>query len=156
MVRKASLNSTGALNDEQSQVQLLGRNIAGTRYVKVMPPPSPLSTPPTNGLCPQKTLETFYGIGPHVSARLLARLSIHPTARLRSLSNATILDITAELTSLKIENDLRRELRDNIRRLKDMGTYRGRRHALGMPVRGQRTRNQTVMANYWNRVERVG
>lgn len=43
---------------------------------------------------------------------------------------------------MTIENDLRRQVRDNIRRLKDMGSYRGRRHAMGMPVRGQRTRTQ--------------
>jgi CTP:molybdopterin cytidylyltransferase MocA len=50
--------------------------------------------------------------------------------------------ITAELSELTIENDLRRKLRDNIRRLRDMGSYRGRRHAMGLPVRGQRTRSQ--------------
>jgi ribosomal protein S13 len=58
------------------------------------------------------------------------------------LKNATVLDLTAELTTMKIENDLRREVQENIRRLKDMGTYRGRRHAMGLPVRGQRTRTQ--------------
>ena len=46
---------------------------------------------------------------------------------------------------MKIENDLRREVQENIRRLKDMGTYRGRRHAMGLPVRGQRTRTQVPM-----------
>jgi hypothetical protein len=43
---------------------------------------------------------------------------------------------------MTIENDLRRKLRDNIARLRDMGSYRGRRHAMGLPVRGQRTRSQ--------------
>lgn len=57
---------------------------------------------------------------------------------------------------MKIENDLRRELRQNIIRLRDMGTYRGRRHAMGMPVRGQRTRTQTVTAGKFNRVDRLG
>ncbi|KAL9099706.1 MAG: hypothetical protein Q9163_004828, partial [Psora crenata] len=103
-----------------------------------------------------RTLESFYGVGPLVSAKLLARLSIHPTARLSSLSNQTVLDITAELSGMKIENDLRRELRDNIRRLRDMGAYRGRRHAMGMPVRGQRTRTQTSTAGRLNRIERKG
>ena len=43
---------------------------------------------------------------------------------------------------MTIENNLRRQLRENIRRLKDMGAHRGRRHAMGLPVRGQRTRTQ--------------
>jgi hypothetical protein len=43
---------------------------------------------------------------------------------------------------MKIENDLQREVQENIRRLRDMGTYRGRRHAMGLPVRGQKTRSQ--------------
>lgn len=43
---------------------------------------------------------------------------------------------------MTIENEARRKLQDNIRRLRDMGTYRGRRHAIGLPVRGQRTRTQ--------------
>lgn len=103
-----------------------------------------------------KTLQYFYGVGPQVSRQLLARLHIHPTARLSSLNQQAVLDITAELSSMKIENDLRRELRENITRLRDMGTYRGRRHAMGMPVRGQRTRTQTATAGKFNRVDRLG
>lgn len=72
----------------------------------------------------------------------MARFHIHPWAKVGSLKNATVMDLTAELSNMKIENDLRREVQDNIRRLKDMGTYRGRRHAMGLPVRGQRTRTQ--------------
>lgn len=72
----------------------------------------------------------------------MARYHIHPWAKVGSLKNATVMDLTAELSNMKIENDLRREVQDNIRRLKDMGTYRGRRHAMGLPVRGQRTRTQ--------------
>ena len=86
----------------------------------------------------------------------MARLSIHSTARLSSLSNQGILDITAILSDMKIENDLRRELRGNIQRLREMGSYRGRRHAMGMPVRGQRTRTQTVTATKLNKLDRVG
>ena len=104
----------------------------------------------------QKTVQHFYGVGPQVATRLLARLHIHPTARLGSLSNQAVLDITAELSSMKIENDLRRELVDNIKRLRDMGAYRGRRHAMGLPVRGQRTRTQTATAGRLNKVERRG
>ncbi len=91
---------------------------------------------------PQKSLESFYGIGQQHSSRILAKFSIFPHARVGSLPNKTITAITAELSSMTIETDLRRKLRDNIRRLRDMGSYRGRRHAMGLPVRGQRTRSQ--------------
>ena len=72
----------------------------------------------------------------------MARFYIHPTAKVSSLVNNQILNINAELSNMKIETDLRRQLQDNIKRLRDMGTYRGRRHAMGLPVRGQRTRTQ--------------
>ena len=72
----------------------------------------------------------------------MAKFSINPWARIGSLKNVTVMDLTAELSNMKIENDLRREVQDNIKRLRDMGTYRGRRHAMGLPVRGQNTRSQ--------------
>jgi small subunit ribosomal protein S13 len=72
----------------------------------------------------------------------MARFHIHPTAKIGELANKQVLDLTAALSDMKIENDLRRKVLDDIKRLKDTGTYRGRRHALGLPVRGQNTRNQ--------------
>jgi ribosomal protein S13 len=72
----------------------------------------------------------------------MARFHIHPWAKVGTLKNSTVLELTAELTTMKIENELRKEVQENIRRLKDMGTYRGRRHAMGLPVRGQKTRTQ--------------
>lgn len=76
----------------------------------------------------------------------MARFHIHPWAKVGTLKNTTVMDLTAELSNMKIENDLRREVQDNIRRLRDMGSYRGRRHAMGLPVRGQRTRTQVRMS----------
>ncbi|KAG9808232.1 hypothetical protein KCU63_g22112, partial [Aureobasidium melanogenum] len=64
--------------------------------------------------------------------------------------------LSAELQNLTIENNLRRKLQDNIKRLRDMGTYRGRRHAMSLPVRGQRTRTQIATARKLNRVVRRG
>lgn len=64
--------------------------------------------------------------------------------------------LTAELSTMTIENDARRLVQDNIKRLRDMGTYRGRRHAMGLPVRGQQTRNQIATARKLNKVERHG
>lgn len=90
----------------------------------------------------KSALESFYGVGPQISQRLMARLSIHNTSRLSGLGHRTVNDLSAELQNLTIENNLRRKLQDNIKRLRDMGTYRGRRHAMSLPVRGQRTRTQ--------------
>lgn len=58
----------------------------------------------------------------------------------------TITQLTAELSNMTIENDAKRKMRDDISRLRDMGSYRGRRHAMGLPVRGQRTRTQVCFA----------
>jgi len=104
----------------------------------------------------KKSLETFYGLGNQHSSRILAKFSIHPAAKVGSLPTKTITAITAELSGMTIENDARRKLRDNIRRLRDMGSYRGRRHAMGLPVRGQKTRSQIITAAKLNKVERRG
>lgn len=104
----------------------------------------------------QRSLESFFGIGPKVSQSIMARHHIHPWAKVGALKSATVMDLTAELSTMKIENDARREVQDNIRRLKDMGTYRGRRHAMGLPVRGQNTRTQINNARKLNKIERGG
>ncbi|KZF24735.1 mitochondrial 37S ribosomal protein SWS2 [Xylona heveae TC161] len=102
----------------------------------------------------KKSLQSFYGIGPQISQRLMARFHIHPTAKVSELGSKQVTDITAELSSMTIENDLKRRLRDNIRRLRDMGAYRGKRHAMNLPVRGQNTRTQVSTARKLNRIER--
>lgn len=73
-----------------------------------------------------------------------------------SLQPKTVTALTAELSTMTIENDARRIVQENIKRLRDMGTYRGRRHAMGLPVRGQRTRNQIETAKKLNRIDRYG
>ncbi|TID27677.1 30S ribosomal protein S13 [Venturia nashicola] len=102
----------------------------------------------------KKALESFYGIGPLVSKKVMAKHCIHETSTLSALSNQKILDLTAEMTGMKLESDLKREVRGKILRLKDMGTYRGKRHAMGLPVRGQNTKSgQIHSARKMNRVE---
>lgn len=86
----------------------------------------------------------------------MAKYSIFPQQRLEALSPKTILQLTAELSTMTIENDARKVVQDNIKRLKDMGAYRGRRHAMGLPVRGQRARNQNASANKFNKLDRFG
>ncbi|OJJ83911.1 mitochondrial 37S ribosomal protein uS13m [Aspergillus glaucus CBS 516.65] len=102
----------------------------------------------------KKSLEAFFGIGHNTSSRLLSRFYINPTCKVGELANKQVLDITAALSDMKIENDLRRQNLDDIKRLKETGAYRGRRHALGLPARGQRTRTQIKTAVKLNRMER--
>jgi len=105
----------------------------------------------------KKALQSFYGIGPLVSSQILARHFIHPTATIGALTQQKLLDITAQLTGMKIENDARREVRENIKRLRNIGTVRGRRHAMGLPVHGQHTKSgQAKTARKLNRLERKG
>jgi len=82
----------------------------------------------------------------NVLSRLMAQHYIHPTATLGSLATSQLTALTASLTELTIENDLRRKIQEDIRRMRDMGSYRGRRHAMGLPVRGQRTRTQVRLS----------
>ncbi|KAF1965766.1 30S ribosomal protein S13 [Bimuria novae-zelandiae CBS 107.79] len=110
----------------------------------------------TEGTLVKRSLETFFGVGPKVSQSIMARFHIQPWAKVGSLKQSTLLDLTAELSNMKIENDLRREVQENIRRLRDMGAYRGRRHAMGLPVRGQRTRTQIATARKLNKTNRGG
>lgn len=102
----------------------------------------------------QRALTRFYGVGPDVAARLMAKHFIHPGASVRNLQASTIFNMNAELQSMKIDNELRREIRHNIMTLRDIKSYRGMRHVMGLPVRGQRTRTQTATATKLNREER--
>ena len=86
-------------------------------------------------------LTYIYGIGLHTSQQLLARTGINPDTRVRDLTD----DEANRLRELidreyRVEGDLRREVAMNIKRLMDIGSYRGLRHRRGLPVRGQRTR----------------
>jgi small subunit ribosomal protein S13 len=84
----------------------------------------------------------------------MSRFHLHDTIKIGDLSQNQVLDLTAHLDTLKIENQLRRQVQQDIQRLRDTGTYRGRRHAMNLPVRGQNTRNQIKTALKLNRVER--
>ncbi|KFA62612.1 hypothetical protein S40285_05193 [Stachybotrys chlorohalonatus IBT 40285] len=102
----------------------------------------------------KKALESFYALGPSISSRVMAKYSIHKLAKVGSLPPKTVTSLTAELSQMRIEADAKKVMQDNIKRLRDIGSLRGRRHAMGLPVRGQRTRTQTATANKLNKVER--
>lgn len=86
-------------------------------------------------------LTYIYGIGLSRSQEILAATGVNPDTRVKDLTDADIAAIREALESnYQVEGDLRRWESMNIKRLMDIGTYRGRRHRMGLPVRGQRTR----------------
>lgn len=86
-------------------------------------------------------LTYIYGIGPTRSKQVLAKTGVNPDIRVKDLSDADLASLREAVEGdYQIEGDLRRWESMNIKRLMDIGTYRGRRHRLGLPVRGQRTR----------------
>lgn len=86
-------------------------------------------------------LTYIYGIGLTRSKEILKATGVNPDIRVKDLSDADIAALRAEVEeNYQVEGDLRRLEAMNIKRLMDIGTYRGRRHRLGLPVRGQRTR----------------
>src|SRR5437867_10947952 len=88
----------------------------------------------------QYALPYIYGIGPSNSVRILAETGISPDARVRDLRDAEVARLRQVIErDYKVEGALRTDVARNIKRLMDIGTYRGGRHRKNLPVRGQRT-----------------
>ncbi|MBC1239158.1 30S ribosomal protein S13 [Nostoc sp. 2RC] len=86
-------------------------------------------------------LTYIYGIGLSRSQEILVTTGVNPDTRVKDLNDGDVAKLRAEIeTNYEVEGDLRRWESMNIKRLVDIGTYRGRRHRMGLPVRGQRTR----------------
>ncbi|WP_206885149.1 30S ribosomal protein S13 [Alicyclobacillus mali (ex Roth et al. 2021)] len=86
-------------------------------------------------------LTYIYGIGRTTSNKILAATGIDPNKRVRDLTEDEVVRLRDEIErNYKVEGDLRREVAMNIKRLIDIGCYRGVRHRRGLPVRGQRTK----------------
>lgn len=86
-------------------------------------------------------LTYIYGIGLTRSKEVLAKTGVNPDTRVKDLSDAEVASLREAVENdYQIEGDLRRWESMNIKRLIDIGSYRGRRHRMGLPVRGQRTR----------------
>ena len=87
------------------------------------------------------SLRYIYGIGPTKAQEICSKLSIAADRRVNQLSDDEVLRIRETIDrDYRVEGDLRREVAMNIKRLMDLGCYRGLRHRRGLPVRGQRTR----------------
>ena len=85
-------------------------------------------------------LTAIYGIGRSRARTICAAAGINVTTKIKDLSDTQMDKLREQVAKTQIEGDLRREVSMNIKRLIDLGTWRGKRHKLGLPVRGQRTR----------------
>ncbi len=86
-------------------------------------------------------LTRIFGIGRSLSKKILSETNVNPNTRVKDLTDEDIVKIRTVIDrDYKVEGDLRRDISMGIKRLIDIGCYRGMRHRLGLPVRGQRTR----------------
>lgn len=85
-------------------------------------------------------LTSIYGIGPAIAKGICTAVGLEVSVKVRDLSEEQLDSIRGEVSKYNVEGDLRREIAMNIKRLMDLGCYRGLRHRRGLPVRGQRTR----------------
>ena len=85
-------------------------------------------------------LQAIYGIGPTRAKAICASTGVVPSTKIKDLSDAQMDKLREQVGRFTVEGDLRRETTMNIKRLMDLGCYRGMRHRRGLPVRGQRTK----------------
>lgn len=85
-------------------------------------------------------LTSIYGIGRPTSIKLCQQVNIDPATKVSQLSEEQLEALRTEIAKITVEGDLRRTVTMNIKRLMDLGCYRGLRHRRGLPVRGQRTK----------------
>ena len=85
-------------------------------------------------------LTSIYGVGRASAQKICAAAGINPSTKVKDLTESELEAIRQALASYKVEGDLRRDINMNVKRLMDLGCYRGLRHRRGLPVRGQRTR----------------
>jgi small subunit ribosomal protein S13 len=85
-------------------------------------------------------LTYVYGIGPSTARKILAETGVDPNTSVKDLTEDEVVKLREKVESLNVEGDLRRERSQNVKRLTEIGSYRGLRHRRGLPVRGQRTK----------------
>ncbi len=85
-------------------------------------------------------LTSIYGIGRSKAAKICAEANILPNKKVKDLTEPELELLRNEIAKIRVEGDLRREVAMNIKRLIELGSYRGLRHRRGLPVRGQRTK----------------
>jgi len=89
-------------------------------------------------------LQYIFGVGPKASSAILEKAKVNPDKKISELTDEEVAEIRAILTAeYKVEGALRSEVQQNIKRLMDIGSYRGSRHRRSLPARGQRTRTNS-------------
>jgi len=88
----------------------------------------------------EASLPYIYGIGLTTSKAIIKACNINPDKRTKDLTEEEINKLQREVEKLKVEGDLKREVQNNIKRLQEIGAYKGNRHAKNLPARGQRTK----------------
>ncbi|MBC7093050.1 30S ribosomal protein S13 [Candidatus Bipolaricaulota bacterium] len=86
-------------------------------------------------------LTYIYGIGPSRARQILQRTGVDPNTKVMDLTEQEVTALRREVEAYVVEGDLRRQVRNDIQRLIDIGCYRGIRHKVGLPVRGQKTQS---------------
>ena len=87
------------------------------------------------------SLLVIYGIGPTLARKIVDSASVPPDKKTDALTEEEVLKLQKEVEKYPVEGELRRVVSQNVRRLEEIGSYRGLRHKRGLPVRGQRTRS---------------
>ena len=88
-------------------------------------------------------LQSIYGIGSTRANKICEDSNIKPSVKIKDLTDDELETLRTQVVKYNIEGDLRREITINIKRLMDLGTYRGIRHRKGLPLRGQKTKNNS-------------
>lgn len=95
-------------------------------------------------LPPNKRVEVgltyIFGVGSSLSKKILSSARINPDTKVKDLKEDEVLRLREAIKDYRVEGDLRKDISTDIKRLMDIGTYRGSRHRRGLPARGQRTR----------------
>lgn len=86
------------------------------------------------------SIQYLYGIGPTRAKEIVEEVGVNPDTRTKDLTEAEVIALRQEITKYRVEADLRREVQMNIKRLTEIGCYRGLRHRYHLPTRGQRTK----------------
>ena len=89
-------------------------------------------------------LQYIFGIGPTIASEIITKAKVNPDKKISDLTDEEVAELRAAITAdYKVEGALRSEVQQNIKRLMDIGSYRGIRHRRSLPVRGQRTRTNS-------------
>lgn len=107
-----------------------------------------------NALVSIGLFKSIFGVGYATAQQICARVGLYPQMRMNQLTESQIMAINKELNKLKIEGNLKQEITENIKLKRLIGSYAGYRHAYGLPVRGQGTRNNANTAKKLNSLDR--